>query len=431
MTPRIAFYGDDFTGATDTLATATQGGLRALLFLQPPTPERLAAAGELDCVGIAGAARSMMPDAMAEELKPVAACFVKLGAPVVHYKTCSTFDSAPEIGNIAVATRLLVEATGSRFVPIVGGQPNLGRYCVFGNLFAAAEQGGPIFRIDRHPTMSRHPVTPMTEADLRVHLGRQGLVGIGAIPYTAYALAPDALDQRVTAALVESGGPVLFDVSGVDDLAVVGRVIWQRAQAGPVVAVGPSGVTQALCAHWQAETAAAPRSIAKAQGPVFVMAGSLSPVTRQQITAATGFARIAVEPERLVREPAYVDDLVRRVASLLMAGHDALAHTTPLDCTQNGSNASGLEIAQATGAFLARLLRVAPLRRFGVAGGDTSSWALRALDVWGLGYVGHLSPGVALCRIRADDAALDGVEVMLKGGQMGPRDLFDLLRGER
>jgi uncharacterized protein YgbK (DUF1537 family) len=279
--------------------------------------------------------------------------------------------------------------------------------------------------------MSRHPVTPMTEADLRVHLGRQGLVGIGAIPCTAYALAPDALDERLAAALAESGGPVLFDVSRPEDLAVVGRVIWQHAQAGPVVAVGPSGVTQALCAHWQAEAAAVPRGIAKAKGPVFVMAGSMSPVTRQQIMAATGFARVAVEPERLVREPEYVDDLVRRIASLLTAGHDALAHTTPLDGAHNGSAASGLEIAQATGAFLARLLRLAPLRRFGVAGGDTSSWALRALDVWGLGYVGHLSPGVALCRIRADDAALDGVEVMLKGGQMGPRDLFDLLRGER
>ncbi|MGO8249179.1 hypothetical protein ACC809_36725, partial [Rhizobium johnstonii] len=37
-----------------------------------------------------------------------------------------------------------------------------------GNLFAAYQ--GRIFRIDRHPVMSRHPVTPMDEADLAVHL---------------------------------------------------------------------------------------------------------------------------------------------------------------------------------------------------------------------------------------------------------------------
>ncbi len=34
---RIAYYGDDFTGATDTLATAARAGLRSLLFLGLPT----------------------------------------------------------------------------------------------------------------------------------------------------------------------------------------------------------------------------------------------------------------------------------------------------------------------------------------------------------------------------------------------------------
>jgi uncharacterized protein YgbK (DUF1537 family) len=419
---RIAFYGDDFTGATDTLATATQGGLRTLLFLRPPTPARLAAAGELDCLGIAGASRSMAPAEMHKELAPIAACFAELDAPVVHYKTCSTFDSAPETGNIAAAIQLLGPAIGARFVPIVAGQPNLGRYCVFGNLFAAAEQGGPMFRIDRHPTMARHPVTPMTEADLRLHLARQGLIGIGNIPYTAYGLSPEALADRIAAAGADSAGAVLFDVSRAEDLAVIGRTIWQQARAARVLAVGPSGVTQALAPS----TGSATPRVARAQGPVFIMAGSLSPVTRAQITAATGFARLSIDAARLAaRESAYLEDIVRQCASALAGGRDLIAHTMPSNAH---AKAAGLAIATATGELVARLLRVAPLRRFGVAGGDTSSWILRALDVWALAHVGHLAPGVALCRIRADDPALDGVEVMLKGGQMGSRDLFELLR---
>ena len=68
------------------------------------------------------------------------------------------------------------------------------------------------------------------------------------------------------------------------------------------------------------------------------------------------------------------------------------------------------------------------LRRIGVAGGDTSSWILRALDVWGLSFVGHLAPGAALCRAHSAGASLDGIEMMLKGGQMGPPDLFRRLR---
>jgi hypothetical protein len=92
---KVAYYGDDFTGATDTLATAARAGLRSLLFLGLPTDAQLERAGPLDCLGIAGAARAMNPVEMRAELEPVGRLFARLGAPVMHYKTCSTFDSAP------------------------------------------------------------------------------------------------------------------------------------------------------------------------------------------------------------------------------------------------------------------------------------------------------------------------------------------------
>lgn len=427
---RIAYYGDDFTGATDTLATATQGGLRTLLFLRVPTAEMLVAAGELDCIGIAGASRSMTPADMEAELAPVAACFAALDAPVVHYKTCSTFDSSPTIGNIAVALRILADAVPSRFIPIVGGQPNIGRYCAFANLFAAATAGGPVFRIDRHPTMSCHPVTPMGEADLRPHFAAQGLMNIRSVPYPAYDIAADF--DRMIDSEIEGGGSLLFDVTRPSDLAPIGRAIWREAQRGKLVAAGPSGVTQALCAHWHCtgEVAAPSGSarVAAADGPVFVMAGSLSPVTRQQIEAATDFVRIAVEPELLLRgDPDYIATLVRQVSDQLSAGHSVIAHTTPLGDAVAADRA-GVALAQATGGFIARLLSTVRVRRIGVAGGDTSSWILRALDVSSLSFVGHLTPGVALCRAHGLDLNLDGIEIMLKGGQMGPADVFDLLR---
>ena len=55
--------------------------------------------------------------------------------------------------------------------PSIVGAPRLKRYQAFGNLFAAVDGVG--HRLDRHPTMSRHPVTPMHEADLRLHLREQ------------------------------------------------------------------------------------------------------------------------------------------------------------------------------------------------------------------------------------------------------------------
>ncbi|HEY6136032.1 MAG TPA: four-carbon acid sugar kinase family protein, partial [Rubrivivax sp.] len=47
MPLRYAWYGDDFTGASDTLATLAVAGRRALLFLGVPTAAQRAAAGPL------------------------------------------------------------------------------------------------------------------------------------------------------------------------------------------------------------------------------------------------------------------------------------------------------------------------------------------------------------------------------------------------
>ena len=110
------------------------------------------------------------------------------------------------------------------------------------------------------------------------------------------------------------------------------------------------------------------------------------------------------------------------------SGHSVIAHTTPLGENTREEALPGIEIAKATGEFVSRLLSTTQPRRIGVAGGDTSSWALRALNVWGLSFIGHLAPGVALCRAHSDVENLDGIEIMLKGGQMGPPDLFLRLR---
>jgi uncharacterized protein YgbK (DUF1537 family) len=77
--------------------------------------------------------------------------------------------------------------------------------------------------------------------------------------------------------------------------------------------------------------------------------------------------------------------------------------------------------------LLAQTLAAAPVLRLGIAGGDTSSLGVRALDGWGLSYAGLIAPGAPLCRLHSESRALDGMEVMLKGGQMGGEDLFERL----
>lgn len=426
--PRLVWYGDDFTGATDTLATLAGFGLRALLFLDVPSPERLAAAGPLDAVGIAGAARAMAPDEMTAELAPVGVFFARSGARVLHYKCCSTFDSAPRVGSIGAAVRALRPHAPNPLVPILGGQPSLGRFCVFGNLFARAGADGPVHRIDRHPTMARHPVTPMAEADLARHLAAQGLERMGRIDYPAYLAGAEALGRSLAASAVGHPDGVLLDVSRPDDLAMIGPAIWAAAEAAPLLAVGASSVAQALAAAWGAEAVSA-QPLGPASGPVFVLAGSLSPVTRRQVAAARAYERVSIDAESLVASDAYRERVVAQVAALLGAGRNVLAVTAPQDGETQPGALDPAAVAAASARFVADVIARAPVRRLGVAGGDTSSQAVKALRPWALQHIATMPPGVAVCRARFDEPALDGLELMLKGGQMGAETLFDDFAG--
>ncbi len=416
--PHYGWYGDDFTGATDTLATLAERGFKALLFLGIPTPEQLAAAGPLDAVGIAGATRSMAPAEMAPVLDTAGRFFAGLGVRLMHYKCCSTFDSAPHVGSIGAAVAALKPHFPNPLVPILGGQPNLGRYCLFGQLFAAAGTGGEVHRIDRHPTMSRHPVTPMAEADLRRHLAEQRLKPIGLVDYRAHegSGGAAALDKTRT------GGAqaVLFDVSRAEDLAAIAGILREPLAAGPMLAVGASSVAQMAAELEPDRVGTAPSAASLLQaGPVLALVGSLSPVTRAQVENAAGFSRLEIDPARLLGEAGHADELRRQALALLGAG-DTMLMTRPPD----GEPLAPRAVAEATGRLLREIMREARVARLLVAGGDTSTLAIEALDVWGLSYRAPMVAGAPLCRAHSTAEHLDGLDIVLKGGQMGPPDFF-------
>jgi uncharacterized protein YgbK (DUF1537 family) len=425
------WYGDDFTGASDTLSTFASAGFRALLCLGVPSAERLKSLGGLDALGIAGAARTMSPQQMMAELEPVGRFAAEARVPLLHYKCCSTFDSAPSIGSLGAAMNILRRHVRNPFVPVVGGQPSLERYCAFGNLYAAAGAGAEIFRLDRHPTMSRHPSTPMHEADLRLHLREQGLEDIALIDWRKLGgRTADELDS-----MIGEGGTVLFDVLDEPHLARIGELIWRRAMSEPLLALGASSVAQAVIAQWRKAGLAPPHggdiSAPPASAPVLMLVGSQSPVSAEQAAFAQRidglYQAIRIDPSRRTGEALDFAEEADVCARHLLEGRSVLAYLAPV----NANGPSRLQVAQACGRLLKRVLARTPaLRRIGIAGGDTSSLSVEALGIWALGFAGALAPGVGLARAHSDDPKLDGLELMLKGGQMGPPDTFvRLLRG--
>jgi uncharacterized protein YgbK (DUF1537 family) len=453
MEPKLVFYGDDFTGATDALEFMTRAGAKTVLFLEAPTPEALEAFGVLDAIGIAGKTRAMPPEEMQQTLEKDFAKIAAIRPKHIHYKVCSTFDSSPEIGNIGVAITEGLKKFENSFVPIVVAAPDLGRYMIFGQLFAQMGIGskGDVYRIDQHPSMSKHPVTPAKEADLRNHLALQADFSMGLIDIRDLEDSlPELLNKLQE--LSKESEVVFFDGIYSWQMKKIGAVL-ENCMDGkkPLFSVGSSGVEQALGDYWQKENILGETpiwSVVQQAKPMLVLCGSVSPITAGQIDYALeqGFEEVAIAPEFLS------DDLLAsalsyagKVLKFLELGKSVIVHTArgPEDprleqiqlITQNlGWDAVRCKselpkrFGQLLGQTADEVLRQMPLKRLIIAGGDTSSYTARALGIQAVQMIAPLVKGAPLCRVYAKGAAVDGMEINLKGGQLGEKDYFVALQ---
>jgi 3-oxoisoapionate kinase len=319
------------------------------------------------------------------------------------------------------------------------GAPQLRRYTCFGNLFASYQ--GQVYRIDRHPVMSRHPVTPMVEADLRVHLGKQTSSSIGLVDVATLS-AGEA--DRCTDTIMEEGNEiVLFDVSDEATQKQAGRQLWRLNPAlGPFVA-GSSGVEYALLQAWQqaglvdGQASFAPPGKADR---IAVVSGSCSATTERQIRHATanGFVGVSLDPRDLIhRSEMAIEEAIAKGTAILMQGSSVVLYTALGPTTDVGDQFSAENDRNRIGIALGRiqkgLVSQAKLRRAVIAGGDTSSHALRELSIFALTTRLPLPscPGSPLCSAFSDDPVFDGMEIALKGGQIGGDDYFSMIRDGR
>jgi 3-oxoisoapionate kinase len=398
---------------------------------------------------VAGTSRAMSPAEMDVELQPILRELWSIGAPLLHYKVCSTFDSSPSVGNIGhVIDMARAMFTQGKTISVLAGAPPLRRYTVFGNHFAAA--GEEIYRLDRHPTMSRHPVTPMHEADLRAHLARQTQASIALMSVIDLEGDRARVDGNYAHRLKDKPDLLLYDVLDDERLRHAGRLLWEEARRAQHFAVGSSGVEYALTAHWRAsgviESQRATLAPIKPVKQLLVVSGSASPMTARQIEWAghNGFDTIRAPAEKFIQshtaEAARVN-LFERALGSLANGNSVVIYSAagPDDPSIRATrehiaeSAAAGNTAKVLGAAMGRvareLLARTGLRRVVIAGGDTSSYATRELGLYGLEMLAELTPGAPLCRAYSDDPRFDSLEIALKGGQMGKEDYFGQVRG--
>jgi uncharacterized protein YgbK (DUF1537 family) len=411
--PLLGCIADDFTGATDLANMLVRGGMRTVQSIGIPSPEVLAGL-DADAIVIALKSRTVpVADAVAESLEALA-WLREHGCEQIFFKYCSTFDSTAA-GNIGQVSEALLAALGSDFTLACPAFPENGRTIFRGHLFVQDQ-------LLNESGMQHHPLTPMTDANLVNVLQAQTTLPVGLLRYDTVAKGVDAVKARITQLRADGVGMAVADAVSDADLYTLGE-----ACAGLPLLTGGSGLALGLPENFrragklrELDAAAVP---AVAGGEV-VLAGSASGATNGQVAAwlEAGRPALRINPLALAAgEPV----VAQALAFARDAGQTVLIYATcPPDEVkavqqQLGVERAGAIVEQALGE-IASGLRAAGVRRFVVAGGETSGAVVQALGVHLLQIGAQIDPGVpATVSTGSEPLAL-----ALKSGNFGGRDFF-------
>ncbi len=270
----IGVIADDFTGASDianTLAKGVEpeGGLNTAQFSGIPTQD---APKNVDACVVSLKIRSLPAQKAVATALQALDWLLSQDCQQIIFKYCSTFDSTPQ-GNIGPVADALADALKAEGVVFCPSFPAMGRTVYMGHLFVndtlLSESG-----------MAQHPITPMTDSDLRRWLQRQSKNRVGHVLKSQV----DEGSIEVSKALVANAeaGEIfsVVDATTEADLLTIGEALdnARLITGGSGVAMGlprnfiKRGVAQTQSSHW-----------APVSGPAAVLAGSCSGATLAQV----------------------------------------------------------------------------------------------------------------------------------------------------
>ncbi len=412
----LGVIADDFTGASDIANTLTkglpgQGGLRTVQYLGVPSGP-VQAGVEAGVVSLKS--RSAPATAAVEQSLAALRWLLAQGATQIVFKYCSTFDSTPE-GNIGPVSEALAQALGVRGVVVCPAFPGAGRTVYQGHLFvgdALLNESG----------MEHHPLTPMTDPDIRRWLRRQTKQAIGHVPYPIVMAGSVAISEALRKAA--EGGETLVVVDAVDDgdLTAIGRAL----DDVPLLS-GGSGIARALPANFIARGLASGGDIGMTavRGAEAILAGSCSRATRGQIAHHRSSHPVQmISVDAAMEDRLDIDDLVTFVME--NAGKAPLLYSSaePAEIVAAQHRYGREAVADTLDALFGTIacrLAAAGLRRLVVAGGETSGAVVGALGIESLTVGTEIDAGVPI--LIAEKPFQMGLA--LKSGNFGELDFFE------
>ncbi len=423
----LGVIADDLTGATDVASMLVRSGLRTAQIIGVPSAAAVIDLKEIDAVVVALKSRNIGPaEAIAQSLAALH-WLQQQGAQRFYFKYCSTFDSTPK-GNIGQVTDALMRALKTHYTIACPAFPENQRTIFKGHLFV-----GDVLLSDSG--MRHHPLTPMADSNLMRVLGAQTQCSVGLLNHAQIAQGAASLravvEQRIANAAKSSPGEIdIIDAVTNADLMTLGEALADL----PLVTAG-SGLALGLAAAYiqrclvKADVHAAqlPATTAKA----VVLSGSCSVATNTQVKhwLDAGRPAMRIDPRRLAASEPLAQQVLKWHA---LQNDTCLIYATSLpdevDALQKefGVSELGEKIEHCMGAIASGLIAQG-VRRFVVAGGETSGAVVNALGVQSLKIGAAIDPGVPWTAGRVSTPLLsfpESVLLALKSGNFGSDDFF-------
>ncbi|WP_299604238.1 3-oxo-tetronate kinase [uncultured Tateyamaria sp.] len=401
---KLGCIGDDFTGSSDLANTLAKEGMRTTQYTGVPAGD---ADPSVEAGVVALKSRSIDPaEAVAKSLEALDWLRAQ-GCTQFFFKYCSTFDSTPE-GNIGPVADALAEALDAHRVIVCPAFPGTGRSVYQGHLFVndvlLSESG-----------MQNHPLTPMTDSDLRRWLAPQTRYDVGHVGAASVFAGAEAIHVALQAEHEAGKRHIVVDAIRDEDLRAIGAA----ARDLPLI-TGGSGVALGLPANFGCVAGAVPW--VGQGGRAVALSGSCSIATRAQVAyhAARHPVREVVAADviegRLTAGDAAAWALAQDGVPLLYSSADPEVVRQVQDQFGRERSAEALE-----GFFadVARVVRDGGATRIITAGGETSGAVVEGLGLDTLDIGPEIDPGVPALRAGPD------LVVALKSGNFGAEDFFE------
>ena len=309
--------------------------------------------------------------------------------------------------------------SGDSIVLVTPAFPGTGRTVFQGNLFVG------VVPLNESP-LKDHPLNPMHDSNLVRVLARQSKSKVGLVDLATVARGPDAIRSRLAELASQGMGAAIVDAVFDSDLEIVGQVALSHHLSVGASGMG-LGLARAIVASEGAKKSVSPNETKPVGGPVACLAGSCSQATLAQIAEAEkSMPVLHLDPGKVIAGNTEVEralDWARGHISDkpgLIASSSVPEQVSALQ-KKHGRDAAGHAIEQAMAALSERLAD-AGVRRFVIAGGETSGAVVDRLGIPGFLVGPEIAAGVPVLRAVGWERG-SGV-MALKSGNFGGPDFF-------